>query len=128
MRNGKNYRRKCFRVAIITGSLNLAPGAERHHAMSQNGTAAGSSGIAQPEINVLNYSTDFPELPEVPALPVGKSMGGAWSKPPAVRSQVVTQQDAVLLSLYRRALLITFDRKSVRWVDTIYLTVRRNDL
>uniref|UniRef100_A0A9J2PCM1 K Homology domain-containing protein n=1 Tax=Ascaris lumbricoides TaxID=6252 RepID=A0A9J2PCM1_ASCLU len=73
------------------GSLNLAPGAERHHAMAQNGTAAGSSGISQPEINVLNYSTDFPELPEVPTLPMGKPIGGAWSKPPTVRSQVVTQ-------------------------------------
>lgn len=84
------------------GSLNLAPGAERHHAMAQNGTissAPGSSGIMQqqqqqqqPEINVLNYSTDFPELPEAPAHPISsKATGGVWNKPPAVRSQVVTQ-------------------------------------
>lgn len=78
------------------GSLNLAPGAERHFAssapLSQNGGMPGSSGISQrTEINVLDYSTDFPELPDAPVPPAGKQIGGAWNKPPAVRSQVVTQ-------------------------------------
>lgn len=83
-------------------ALSLAPGAERHHGGGvvpppTQTEVAGSSGIqhqqqhANAEINVLNYSTDFPELPDAPAAVAGKPMGGAWSKPPALKSKVVTQ-------------------------------------
>lgn len=76
------------------GGLNLAPGAERHQAaLAQNGNAAGSSGLGHSSNSelVLNYSTDFPELPDSQMTGPEKIHGGAWNRPPAVRSQVVTQ-------------------------------------
>lgn len=97
MENGTAYEseQSIGQTDIISeGSLNLAPGAERHQsAMAQSGGIAGSSGISHPgaEVNVLNYSTDFPELPDAPLSSSGKPTSGAWSKPPSVRSQVVTQ-------------------------------------
>lgn len=61
----------------------------------QNGGAAGPSGISHPEpgggVNVLDYSTDFPELPDNPNGGVDKLLGGAWNKPPAVRSEKSAQ-------------------------------------
>uniref|UniRef100_A0A915Q0U1 K Homology domain-containing protein n=1 Tax=Setaria digitata TaxID=48799 RepID=A0A915Q0U1_9BILA len=72
--------------AANEGSLNLAPGAERHHTTMQNGGGAGGSGINHPEtgINVLDYSTDFPELPDKPNACASQLLGGIWNKPPAV--------------------------------------------
>uniref|UniRef100_A0AAF5PYT3 K Homology domain-containing protein n=2 Tax=Wuchereria bancrofti TaxID=6293 RepID=A0AAF5PYT3_WUCBA len=75
------------------GSLNLAPGAERHHTMLQNGSTAGASGINYSEtgVSVLDYSTDFPELPDKPNACASQLLGGVWNKPPAVRSERTTQ-------------------------------------
>uniref|UniRef100_A0A0N5A8M1 Vigilin n=1 Tax=Syphacia muris TaxID=451379 RepID=A0A0N5A8M1_9BILA len=80
------------------GGLSLAPGAERHQAaaatFAQNGNVPGSSGLNGHVNNnelVLNYSTDFPELPDSQVKGTEKILGGAWNRPPAVRSQVVTQ-------------------------------------
>lgn len=72
----------------------MAPGAERHQAsLAQNGNPVGPSGINHTNNNelVLNYSTDFPELPDSQTPDSEKILGGAWNKPPAVRSQIVTQ-------------------------------------
>lgn len=75
------------------GSLNLAPGAERHHTTLQNGGSAGATGINHSEtgVSVLDYSTDFPELPDKLDACASQLLGGVWSKPPAVRSERTTQ-------------------------------------
>ncbi|EJD75804.1 KH domain-containing protein [Loa loa] len=75
------------------GSLNLAPGAERYYTALQNGGTAGASGINHPEtgVSVLDYSTDFPELPDKPNACASQLLGGVWNKPPAVRSERTTQ-------------------------------------
>ncbi|VBB30290.1 unnamed protein product [Acanthocheilonema viteae] len=75
------------------GSLNLAPGAERHHTTLQNGSTGEASGINHSEtgVSVLDYSTDFPELPDKPNVCASQLFGGVWSKPPAVRSERTTQ-------------------------------------
>ncbi|VDN04210.1 unnamed protein product [Thelazia callipaeda] len=75
------------------GVLNLAPGAERQYALMQNGNAAGANGINHTEtgVSVLDYSTDFPELPDKTNTCVNQLLGGVWNKPPAVRSEKVTQ-------------------------------------
>lgn len=75
------------------GSLNLAPGAGRNHSALQNGGAAGSSEInhSGTGVSVLDYSTDFPELPDKPNACASQLLGGVWNKPPAVRSERITQ-------------------------------------
>uniref|UniRef100_A0A0R3RY71 Vigilin n=1 Tax=Elaeophora elaphi TaxID=1147741 RepID=A0A0R3RY71_9BILA len=77
-------------ITKFLGSLNLAPGAERHTAL-QNGSTAGASGINHSEtgVSVLDYSTDFPELPDKPN--ASQLLGSVWNKPPAVRSERTTQ-------------------------------------
>ncbi|VDK29175.1 unnamed protein product [Gongylonema pulchrum] len=78
------------------GSLSLAPGAERHIAM-QNGAGAGAAGpsgiscAAMPGVNVLDYSIDFPELPDTAHAGADSLLGGAWNKPPAFRSEKSTR-------------------------------------
>ncbi|VDK79439.1 unnamed protein product [Litomosoides sigmodontis] len=96
MKNILNYEQeKSAELSDIAseGSLNLAPGAERHHTALQNGGAAGSSGINHSEtgVSVLDYSTDFPELPDKPNACASQLFGGVWSKPPTVRSERTTQ-------------------------------------
>lgn len=83
------------------GSLNLAPGAERYHTALQNGGTAGASGINHSEmgVSVLDYSTDFPELPDKPNACASQLLGGVWNKPPAVRSERTTQVIFVSLVL-----------------------------
>ncbi|OZC06636.1 hypothetical protein X798_06373 [Onchocerca flexuosa] len=75
------------------GAINLAPGAERYHTTLQNGGTAGACGINHPEtgVNVLDYSTDFPELPDKLSACASQLLGGVWNKPPAVRSERTTQ-------------------------------------
>ncbi|CAG9535090.1 unnamed protein product [Cercopithifilaria johnstoni] len=90
-----NYEKKSVEPSDIAneGSLNLAPGAERYHTALQNGGSAGASGINHSEtgVSVLDYSTDFPELPDKPNTCASQLLGGAWIKPPAVRSERITQ-------------------------------------
>lgn len=42
-------------------------------------------------VSVLDYSTDFPELPDKPNACASQLLGGVWNKPPAVRSERITQ-------------------------------------
>lgn len=53
---------------------------------------AQSSGVT-PKVSVMDYSTDFPKLPDAPAPAASKPAGGAWGRGVApVHSQVITQR------------------------------------
>ncbi|KAH7714186.1 KH domain-containing protein [Aphelenchoides avenae] len=84
------------------GTFELAPGAERH---AENHAAAappangglnevpGPSGVkvvpsAEGKV-VMDYSTDFPKLPDAPVATA--AVTGAWSKRPAIKSTEVTE-------------------------------------
>jgi transcription antitermination factor NusA-like protein len=70
----------------------LAPGAERHANGGVNGLP-GTSGIRVPPPAdaklVMDYTTDFPKLPDAPV--VAAPTTGAWTKRPAIKSTEVTE-------------------------------------
>lgn len=77
--------------AAVEGSLCSAIGAERYKTSIPNGGPPGPSGMGgKREViySELQYNTDFPKLP-TEGLKIFEA--GAWSKPPAVRSHIVTQ-------------------------------------
>jgi hypothetical protein len=86
-----------FVVGPSASSFVLAPGAERHgHATSAAAVAAAQTKT----VMSLDYSTDFPKLPDAAPVAIGPAVGkqaqNAWAKP--IHSNVVTQVRGVILN------------------------------